>query len=66
MARTLIANILSTEGPMWTLMKIVQEVPEKTFKDFTILYMYIAQGQGQITPIILIVSKPFYFFNQSL
>ena len=22
---------------------------EKTFKDYTILYMYIAQGQGQVT-----------------
>ena len=23
---------------------------KKTFKDYAILYMYIAQGQGQITP----------------
>ena len=44
-------NILSTEGPMWNLVKIGQVVSEKkTFKDFMVLYLYIAQGQGQITP----------------
>ena len=31
------------------LVKIAQVVSEKTFKNYTILYMYIAQGQGQIT-----------------
>ena len=33
----------------------------KTFKDYTILYMYLAQGQGQITPgdNILIATKSF-------
>ena len=41
--------ILSTEDPMWNLMKVIQEVWEKkTLKDFTFLYMFIAQGQGQI------------------
>ena len=31
--------------------EIAQAVSEKeTFKNYTILYMYIAQGQGQITP----------------
>ena len=36
---------------MWNLIKIAQEVSEKkAFKSFTILYIYIAQGQGQITP----------------
>ena len=36
---------------MWNLMKICQAVSEKkTFKYYKILYMYIAQGQGQITP----------------
>ena len=36
---------------MWNLLKIGQTVFEKkTFKDFMILYLYIAQGQGQITP----------------
>ena len=34
---------------------------EEGFKDFTILYMYIAKGQRQITPKILMVSKQFNF-----
>ena len=42
-----ILNILSTEGPKRNLVKIVQTVSEKkTLKNYTILYMYIAQGQG--------------------
>ena len=46
-----IGNTLWTEGPMWNLVKVAQAVSEKkTFKNYTILYMYIAQGQGQITP----------------
>ena len=46
-----IGNTLLTEGPMWNLVKIAQMVSEKKiFKNYTILYMYIAQGQGQITP----------------
>ena len=47
------SSTLSTEGPMWNLVKIAQVVSEKkTFKYYTILYMcmYIVQGQGQITP----------------
>ena len=44
-------NIRSIEGPMWNLVEIVRAISEqKTFKDFTILCMYIAKGQGQITP----------------
>ena len=44
-------NIPSTEGPMWNLVKIGQVVSEKKmFKDFMVLYLYIAQGQGHITP----------------
>ena len=41
--------------------EIAQAVLEKTFKYYTILYMYIAQGQEQITPgdKILIVTKTF-------
>ena len=36
---------------MWNLVKIGQAVSEKkTFQDFMILYLYIAQGQEQITP----------------
>ena len=60
-----IVNILSTEGAMWTiwnLLKTVQAVSErKPFKDFTTLYMYIAQwqGHGQIAPKILTVAKQF-------
>ena len=42
---------------MPNLVKIGQVVTEKMFKDFTILYMYIAQGQGQIIPKILMVTK---------
>ena len=46
-----IINIPLTEGPMWNLKKMGRAVLEKkTFKDFMILYQYIAQGQGQITP----------------
>ena len=37
---------------MWNLVKIGRAVSEKkTIKDYTILYMYIGQGQGQITPV---------------
>ena len=37
-----------TEGPMWNLVKIDQAVSDKkTFKVYMILYMYIAQEQGQ-------------------
>ena len=47
-----IVNIPLIEGPMWHLVKIGQVGSEKkTFKDFMILYLYIAQGQGQITPV---------------
>ena len=44
-----IGNTLSTEGSMCNLVKIAQAVSEKKFKNFTILYMNITQGQGQIT-----------------
>ena len=40
----------STEGPMWTPVKIGQTVLEAMFKDYAILYMYIAKGQEQIFP----------------
>ena len=39
----------STEGPMCNLVKIGKVVLEKTFTDFKVLYLYIVQGQGQIT-----------------
>ena len=45
----------------------VQAVSEKMiFKDFTIVYIYRAQGQGQITPKFLTVAKQFYYFNHTL
>ena len=49
----------STESQKCNLVKIGQAVSEKkTFKDYKILYMYVVQGQGQITQDkILIVTK---------
>ena len=57
-----IGNTLLTDDPMWNLVKIAQAVSEKK------TYMYIAQGQGQITPgdKIVITTKKFYYFNHSL
>ena len=55
-----IVDIPSTESPMWNLVKIGQVVSEKkAFKDKTILFLYIARGQGRITQgdKILIVTK---------
>ena len=44
-------NNPSTEGPMWNPVKIGQVgLEKKTFTDFKVLYLYIAQEQGQITP----------------
>ena len=38
----------STEGLKWNLVIIGQAVSEKkTFKDYKILYMHIAQGKGR-------------------
>ena len=57
---------LSTESPMWNLMKIGQAVSEKKlFKDYDILFMYIAQGQGQITSgdTIFVVTKSVCYFD---
>ena len=47
---------------------IGQAVSEKLFKIYTILYIYIAQGQGQIIPRdkILIVTKRVCYFDQTL
>ena len=39
---------------------------EEDIKDFTILYMYIAQGQGQIAPKILTAAEQFNYFNHVL
>ena len=40
-----IVNTLSTEGPKWNLVKSAQAVSMKTFKNYTILYMYTDLGQ---------------------
>ena len=64
-----IDNMPLTEGPKWNLVKIGQAVSEKkTFKDYEILYMYIAQGQGQITQEdkSLIVTKRVNYFDHTL
>ena len=56
-------------GSILNLVKTGQAVLEKnTFKDNTISYMYIDQGQGKITPEdkILIVTKMFHYFNHTL
>ena len=63
-----IGNTLSTEGPVWNLVKIAQAVSVlKTFKNYTILYMFITQGQGQITlgDKILIIAKMIYYFKHA-
>ena len=58
----------STQGPMWNLVKIGQTVSEKAFKDYAILYMYIAQAQRQITPgdKFFIVTKRVCYFDHTL
>ena len=41
-------NIPSTEGHMWNPVKTGHAVSEtKIFKDYTILYMYVAQDKGR-------------------
>ena len=55
-------NTLSTESLMSNLVKTARAVSwKKTFQNYTILYKYIAQGQGQIPrwDKILIVTKTF-------
>ena len=61
-------NIPSKEGPMWNLVKIGRVVLEKkTFKDFLVLYLYIAQGKGRSPGgKILILTKTFYYSNHTL
>ena len=44
-------NTPSTEDPMWNIVTIVQAVSEKkTFKDYEILYVYIALGKEHVNP----------------
>ena len=65
-------NTFLTEGligPMWNLVNIRPAIKEKkTYKDYMILYIYVTQGQRQITPgdKILIVTNKFYHFNHTL
>ena len=40
-------NTPSTESPIRNLVKIGQAVSKMTFKDYEILYMYIAKGKGR-------------------
>ena len=49
------------------MVKIAHAVSEKTFKNYTILYMNVALGQGQITPRdkILIVTNKFNYLNHT-
>ena len=64
-----VVNIPSTEGPMWNLVKIGPTCfIGKYFKDYKILYMYVGQGQGRITfwDKFFIVTKSFYYFNNTL
>ena len=35
---------------MWNLVKNGQAISEEVFKDYVILYIYIAKGQGQLIP----------------
>ena len=61
-----IDNMPLTESPKCNLVKTGQTVSQK-FKDYEILYMYITQGQEQITQEdkILIVPKKVCYFDQT-
>ena len=60
-----IVNTPLIERPTWSLKISQVDSEKKMFKDYTILHIYIAQGQGQITQgdKILIVTKKIYCFN---
>ena len=58
-----------TECPRWNLVKISEVVSEdKSFKDYSILHMYIDKEQGQITTVEhnFIVNKWFCYFDHML
>ena len=64
-----IVNTPSIKGMMWNLVKISQAISEKKrFIDYEILYMYVVQGQGQITTgdKFFIVTKRVCFFDHTL
>ena len=55
--------------PIWNLVKTAKAVSEKkTFENYTIVYIYIAQEQGRITPgdKLFILTIWFYCFNHTL
>ena len=65
----LIVNIPSAGDPMWNLVKISRAPLEKTmFKDYMLLYIYVAQWPGLIISgdKILTVTKKFYYFNYTV
>ena len=45
-----VTNTLSTEDSMRNLVNFAQGVTEKQYKNYTVLYIYIAQGQGRVIP----------------
>ena len=63
----LIIIMSSTEGPKCNMVKIGQAVLEKMFKDYKILYIYIAQELRQIIQEdkILTVTKRVYYFDHT-
>ena len=63
-----IVNTISTKGPMWIWLKLLMSLQRRNSKKYTILFLYIAQGQGQIIPgeQILIVTKKIFCFNHTL
>ena len=63
-----IDNTPSTGGPVCNLVKKCYAVSEKkTFKEYNVLYMYLAQGQGQIIPgdKLLTVTNRVCFFDHT-
>ena len=50
-------NISLTEGSIWNLVKIGHVVSEKMFKDYMILNMYVAKGQGPGDNILIVTNK---------
>ena len=47
---TPIVNTLWQKAQCEIWWKLLEQFQKKTFKNYTILYMYTAQGRGQITP----------------
>ena len=60
-----IVNTPSVDSPMGSLVKTSFR---EGFKNYTILYLYLVQGQGQIIPggKCLKLPKKFYYFDHTL